>query len=202
MTSDDPKLGHPKQSVNYDLSQDPKEARRDGIAAPSLQTINSDRKNPEDLMRQLGFEPTKHMTPLQFLLAVMNDDLNAVFKNETRRKRMEGKGGISMQYRLDAAKTASKYIHMEQPKMQVASATETGFGQELQKQISSGVSRVIQRETIIREIERISPDIPLAPASYPPEFLASIVEQDDQDLMEGDMDYDPDRDDSEYDATE
>ena len=100
-----------------------------------------------------------------------------------------------MQYRLEAAKTAAKFIHMEMPKLQITSQQEKGFGEELSNAIAAGSSRVIHRETIIREIERTSPDIPLAPASYPPDFIdTDIIEP--GDVTEGDLDYDPDRDDA------
>ena len=195
MTGDDLKLGHPKQRKNFDLSKEPRELRRDGEPSPRFETINSDRKDPETLMRQMGFEPTKNMNPLQFLLAVMNDDLAVLFKSEKRRECMEAKGGLSMQYRLEAAKTAAKFIHMEMPKLQITSQQEKGFGEELSNAIAAGSSRVIHRETIIREIERTSPDIPLAPASYPPDFIdTDIIEP--GDVTEGDLDYDPDRDDA------
>lgn len=194
MPEDDLKLGHPKQRINYDLSKQSKEAMKHGQKAPKLDKIYSDRKDPLDIMRQLGFEPTKHMTPIQFLLAVMNDDLDTIFKNPSRRERMERKGGIAMQYRLDAAKSVAKFIHMEMPKMQITSQADKGFGEELASAINNGNDRVVQREIIIKEIERISPDIPLAPASYPPDFIdAEIVEE--EDIIEGDVNYNPDEDD-------
>lgn len=199
MAEDDQKIGHPKQRKKYDLSVEHRELRRDGLPAPSFKSVRSDQKSPEDLMRELGFEPTKDMTPLQFLLAVTNDRLDLIFKNETRRKRIEGKGGLAMQYRLEAAKTAVKYTEMEMPKMQIQSNADAGFGEQLQNAIASGMTRVIQRETIIREIERISPDVPLAPASYPPDFHRPIIDAEIEDLSEGDTDYDPDRNDTDDD---
>lgn len=195
MAGDDQDLGHPKQRVDFDLSKDTRYLREKGFIAPELQPINSDRRTPEDLMRLLGFDPTTSMTPIQFLLAVMNDDLSRVFKNENRRKRMEGKGGLSIQYRLEAAKTAAKYLHMEMPKSQITKTEEVGFGDQLSSAIQSGNKRVVHRQTIIQEIERISPDIPLAPASYPPNFMDAELNDVDE-AMEGDTDYDPDRDDS------
>lgn len=190
MTGDDLKVGHPKQRKSFDLSKAPKAMRRLNKSTPTLEHTRSADRDPEDLMRQMGFEPTKKMTPLQFLLAVMNDDLELLFKNPERRNRINGKGGLAMSYRLEAAKTAAKYIHMQLPTTQITSQSEKGFGEELSNAIAAGTHRVVHRETIIREIEEISPDIPLAPASYPPDFLDAEYT-----TGEGDMDYDPDRDD-------
>ena len=188
---DGQKLGHPIQRVDHDLSQNPKNLRQKGFKAPDLvHGDRSDRRDPSDLMRQMGFDPSKHMNPLQFLLAVMNDDLDAIFKNEARKKRMEAKGGIAVNYRIECAKTAARYLHMELPKVTVQKDEDGGFGDSLSNAIAQGNERVRTRRVILEEIERISPQIPLAPASYPPDFQ-EVIEETDIDA-EGDMDYDPD----------
>jgi len=187
------KLGHPIQRVSHDLSREPRRIREQGQTV-SIQpnASKADTRSPDDMMRQMGFDPTKKMNPLQFLLAVMNDDLEVIFKNEKRRNRMEGKGGIAMSYRIEAAKTASRYLHMELPKITVSKDDKGGFGDSLSQAINQGNERVRTRRVIIEEVERISPDIPLAPASYPPALEGVIECQDDDDMAEGDMDYDPD----------
>lgn len=184
-------LGHPRQRKSFDLSQEPRELRRDDKQSPDLvHGVNSDRRDPADMMRQMGFDPTKNMNPLQFLIAVMNDDIDKLFKNEKRRKRIEGRGGIAINYRIEAAKTAAKFIHMELPKVSIQKDEGDGFGDSLSNAIAQGNERVRTRRVILEEIERISPQIPLAPASYPPDFQEAIEETDMD--AEGDMDYDPD----------
>lgn len=164
------KLGHPIQREDLDLTREPREARHHGHEAPQLPHDKSESRDPVNLMQAMGFSPTKHMTPLQFLLAVVNDDIHAIFKNEKRLKRIEGRGGIAINYRIEAAKTAAKYLHMEQPKLSVQKNEDAKFGDELSSNIAKANERVQRRTTIIETIERISPDVPLAAASYPPVF--------------------------------
>lgn len=186
-------VGHPKQRKSHDLSKNPKVLRQKGYKAPDLvHGDRSDSRSPDDMMRQMGFDPTKNMNPLQFLIAVMNDDLDLIFKNEKRRLRMEGKGGLAVNYRIEAAKTAAKYIHMELPKVTMTQDDKNGFGESLTNAITQGNERIRTRRMIIEEVERISPNIPLAPASYPPAFQDDVIEADDDILAEGDTDYDPD----------
>jgi len=184
----------PHQRTSYDLSKDSYLVRRHGGKKDApIDNTPSDKRTPDDLMRQMGFEPSKSMNPLQFLLAVMNDDLDAIFKNEARRKRMEQKGGMALSYRLEAAKTASKYMHMELPKVSIQKDETNGFGEALSNAIEKGNERSITRRMILEEVQNISPDLPLAPASYPPEFEAHIDHIVDADKMvEGDTNYDPD----------
>ena len=188
------KVGHPIQRKSHDLSQEARRLRESGKSTITLEHgSNAETRSPEDMMRQMGFDPSKYMNPLQFLIAVQNDDLELIFKNEKRRARMEGKGGIAMSYRLEAAKTASKYLHQQLPSITVSKNEGGGFGESLSKAITQGHERVRTRRMIIEEVERISPDIPLAPASYPP-ALEQVIDQvqDDDDMAEGDTDYDPD----------
>lgn len=188
------KIGHPIQRKSHDLSQEPRRLKEKGRSikiAPD--PTKAEARSPDDLMRQMGFDPSKYMNPLQFLIAVQNDDLDLIFKNEKRRARMEGKGGIAMSYRTECAKTAAKYLHQQLPAINITKSDDGGFGDGLSQAISQGHERVRTRRVIIEEVERISPDIPLAPASYPP-ALAEVIdqEQDDIDMAEGDTDYDPD----------
>jgi hypothetical protein len=148
-------------------------------------------------MRQLGFDPTENMSPLQFLMAVYNDRLDLIFKNVKRRARAESKGGISIAYRLEAAKTVAKYIHMEMPKMQINESEKDTFGKDLAEAAARGNDRIRTKRIILEAVERISPDIPLPPASYPPDFeemiQGSVVREVQEE--EGDTSYNPDDDD-------
>lgn len=186
---DGQEVGHPIQRKSFDLTQDPRELRRDGKKAPDLMHGDrSDRRDPEDIMRQMGFDPSKNMTPLQFLIAVMNDDIDAIFKNEKRKTRIEGKGGIAMSYRIEAAKTAAKFMHMELPKVTYQKEEGGSFGEGLAQAIAQGNERIRTRRVIMEEIERISPDVPLAQASYPPDFVPAI----ESDIIDQEEDYEPD----------
>jgi hypothetical protein len=167
--------------------------------APRLNNATSDNRSPAMMMRSLGFCPTKHMTPLQFLIAVMNDELDMVFKNEKKKEQTRSKGGIAMSYRVECAKTAAKYMHMEMPKVEVREEG-TGFGEALMRAASAGDERVRKRTMIIEQIERISPDVPLPDANYPPMYGQNNSVVLDEDGMiegevlnpDGDKDYNPD----------
>lgn len=195
----DAPIGHPIQRKDFDLSTDPRELRRDGKEAPVLaHGDRSDQRTPEAMMRQMGFEPSENMTPLQFLIAVYNDDLDKIFKDEKRRSRMKTKGGLALSYRIEAAKTTAKFLHQEAPK---PTAIDTGgeqFAAKLEQAMAEGNLRITQRETILERVMQIAPDVPLAPASYPPDFAAidaQIVERGNDDEEEedfGDPDGDPD----------
>lgn len=194
MMDRDGRKDHPVQRIDLDLSQEPRELRRDGLPAPELiSDRHSNTRNPTEMMRAMGFDPTKNFTPLQFLMAVVNDDLDMIFKNEKRRERMRGKGGLALSYRIEAAKTAAKFMHKEQPKALVKDDGADNFGESLTKAIQGGHQRITRKTFILEEVENISPDIPLAPASYPPAF-ADAIEQEDP-AAEGDTDYNPDDDD-------
>lgn len=197
---DDPKVGHPIQRYDLDISKTAHYINNygDGKSKPVKMDnkSNSVGRSPDDIMRSMGFEPSRYMNPLQFLLAVINDDLDALFKNEKRKARIAGKGGVSVNHRLAAAQTASRYFHMELPKIAITKDETDRFGESLAEAIESGNDRVRTRRIIMEEVERISPDIPLAPASYPPELEQHINGTDVEDDIEpeGDMDYDPDDD--------
>lgn len=188
-------VGYPKEITRNNLTEPPKLARYKGRKAPSfIVGEKSDRRSPADLMRALGFEPTRYMNPLQFLIAVMNDDLDLIFRNEARKKRMMAKGGLAVNYRIEAAKTAARYFHMELPKVTVTKDEGSGFGASLMESIEEANERASTktRRIIIEEVQRISPDIPLTPASYPPGF--DLRDEDSIIDAEGDTDYDPDND--------
>lgn len=193
----------PKQIADHDLTTSKNgEARK--ANAPSLGSTNAEYRHPADIMRALGFCPTKHMNPLQFLLAVMNDDLDLVFKRETKRAQAEARGGIGLEYRIECAKSAVKYIHMEMPKVSITDDVGN-FGESLRNASSAGLERVHRKTMIIEEIERISPDVPLAAANYPPHLglgdkpvimnEAGIIEGEDLN-PDGDQNYNPDVDDA------
>lgn len=138
----------------------------------------ADLRSPAYVMRSLGFDPLDTLTPLQFLVAVMNDDVDKIYRDPAKREKMRKKG-ITMPYRIEAAKTASRFIHMAMPSVHVTADTETAFGESLAKAIASGEQRVRTKRVILETIEQISPDLPLPEASYPPAFFepARIIEE-------------------------
>jgi hypothetical protein len=191
----------PPQHADRDLTSNTNgKARPEN--APMLTPVNGGYKSPATLMHELGFTPTKHMTPLQFLVAVYNDDLDLVFKNQKKKDAAEAKGGISLSYRVECAKSAGRYMHMEMPKVSV---TDEGgnFGAALADAARAGDKRVERRTTIIETVENISPDMPLASANYPPMFASKgrvidqdgIIEGDPALNPEGEKGYNPDVDD-------
>jgi len=189
----------PVQHKDYDITAERELARP--ANSPPLSKANADVRNPATMMREMGFDPNTSMTPLQFLVAVYNDDVEKIYNNEVKRKRIEMKGGIGMSYRIEAAKTASKYIHMEMPK--VVLGDETGnFGESLMKAARAGDGRLRTKTMIIETVERISPDVPLPEASYPPIYgQIKPVVVDEVGMVEGevlppegDKDYNPDAD--------
>jgi hypothetical protein len=197
-----PCLEPPVQKRDVDISGH--EYQESGKRSPIGHGTISDHRSPAMLMRQMGFEPNDTMTPLQFLVAVMNDDLEKIFKNPTRRKRYEDKGGIGLTYRVECAKTAAKYLHMQMPSVQISEEGSGSFGNQLAKAVTEGNERVRTKRIILETIERISPDMPLPEASYPPAFGKHVtrtemnyIDATEQELSnaEGDTDYDPDRDD-------
>lgn len=188
----------PAQNTVYDLTGVTLgKAKKEG--APELRHTKTEFKEPDEIMRSLGFTPDKYMNPLQFLLAVMNDDLNLVFRNEKRRRATEAKGGISIAYRIECAKTAAKYFHKEMPKLQITTEKDSNFGEVLTA-AQAGNERILRQTVILEQIERISPDIPIPPASYPPHLSISdarVVHEDgtvEGETLnpEGDTAYDPD----------
>lgn len=153
------------------------------------------------MMRTMGFDPNTTMTPLQFLVAVYNDDLEKIFRNETKRKDAESRGGIGLSYRVEAAKTASRYIHMEMPKVSISDDTGN-FGESLAQAARAGNERLRTKTMIIETIERISPDVPLPEASYPAMYgqnSEKVINEDGSVAgetlpPEGDKEYNPDAD--------
>lgn len=188
-----------KQLEQYDLCTTPRQNKN----KPPISSDPVEYRSPAAMMRQMGFDPTKYMTPLQFLTAVMNDDLDLVFRNKKRRENYEKRGGIGINYRVEAAKTAAKYMHMEMPKVNINEGNDGKFGDELAKSIASGQERVRTKRVILETVERISPDMPIPDASYPPVFdqmqpdrsdhIVDANEMVDHGLNpEGDTEYNPD----------
>ncbi len=185
----------PRQIENYDLSG------KDARARPPISSTNTAYRTPAELMREMGFDPASTMTPMQFLLAVLNNHLDRVYTNVKKKEKTEAAGGIGMGYRLEAAKTAAKYMHMEMPKVTIDDGREIGFGERLSERVHNGNERVRRRTTIIETVERESPDVPLPPANYPPVYNAKLVEdvrdaktfaEDEGINPEGDKEYNPD----------
>lgn len=171
-------IGHPIERKAHDLCSEPY-WKKSGIDAPApdpMRTPTADR-TPAQMMRSMGFDPTKNMTPLQFLVAVLNDDLDLIFKRKDRRALAEKKGGIALSIRVEAAKAAAKYMHQQLPNVTVIDETKGGYGEGLSSKVSKADERVRTRRVIIEEVERISPDMPLPPASYPPDFQPDIDAQ-------------------------
>lgn len=177
------------RGAGYDLASAPHSNRHPPVKCDTP----NDYKSPAVMMRELGFAPDKYMTPMQFLVALMNDDLALIFKNEKRRKNMENKGGIGLSHRLEAAKTAAKYMHMQMPSVQIQKGEDNSFGNKLAEAVASGNERVRTKRIILETIERISPDVPLPPANYPAAFGGTEIEgRVVEGNPEGDTEYDPD----------
>lgn len=180
----------PVQREDLDLSQRPN--GNPHIENPArLPHWGTDYRSPADMMRSMGFDPNSTMTPLQFLVAVYNDDLDKVFRNEKRRDRMKAKGGIAMSYRTEAAKTAAKYMHMQMPQVAVTKDERSTFGAELAAGIAKGGDRIRTKRVILETVERISPELPLPPAQYPPGY-EGVIDAQIVEMAEGDTNYDPD----------
>lgn len=206
------KVVPPKMRQDLDLTQPPKQIPH--ANTPQRDKTNVLFKSPEDMMVEMGFDPeTGNLTPLQFMLAVMNDDVDKIYRQKKKREMMRTKG-IGMNYRLDAAKTSSRYMHMAQPQLTVGSRDEDDFHRKLEDNIREGNDRYIRKQMIIETVERVSPDMPLQDASYPPVFSEGgtqengstqafdasqvmkgdtlIIEQEPLPPAEGNMDYNPD----------
>lgn len=188
----------PVQLVNYDLTKERPNGRQPN--SPPMTNERSDYRNPAAMMRDMGFDPNTTMTPLQFLVAVYNDDLEKVYRSEKKRKEVEDKGGIGMSYRLEAAKTATKFVHMEMPKIQINEGETSTYGDKLVQAGLAGNERLRTRQMIIETVERISPDAPLSEAIYPPIYNQKPEHDDAGRILldgeyvkpEGDKDYNPD----------
>jgi len=150
-----------------------------------------------EMMRLMGFDPTSHMTPLQFLVAVINDRTDLVYKNESKRNMIELKGGIGISYRVLAAQTAVKYMHQEMPKLQVNINPEGKFADALSKSLARAEQRVYDRAAIIDEAGRFVVEVPLGEANYPPVFKEGAEDFPGSESLngtnaEGDTNYNPD----------
>lgn len=182
----------PRQHTDFDLSVASRNSENPAIVRRGRP---GGLRSPAELMRDLGFCPDENMNPMQFLIAVMNDDVDKIYKQKNKREMMRKKG-IGMNYRITCAQTAAKFMHMAMPQVQIQAQGEGKFADELAKAISAGEMRIDRKTVIMETVERISPDMPLPDASYPPAFaeLEPAVEEATI-LAEGDTDYDPDRDD-------
>lgn len=176
--------------------------------APKFNHTEASSREPVQMMRDMGFDPNKYMTPLQFLLAVTNDDVDMIYRDQKKAEKTKERGGIGLSYRMECAKTAAKFLHMEMPKLELKADVTNTFTEELQRAVISGNARIEARESIIKTIEDTNPDVPLAPASYPPVFEGKtlnnngeFVDQHDENYFgdmdtfappEGDTEYDPD----------
>ena len=155
----------PRNKRLFDLSTIPYESDD----PPDMRPVPSAYRSPAQMMRDMGFAPDKNMTPLQFLIAVMNDRADLLYKQEKKRNMMEGKG-IGLKYRIECAKTAAKYMHMQMPSVQISEDASGQFAENLAKSVARGEERVRTRQMIIETVERVSPDLPLEKPSYPPAF--------------------------------
>jgi hypothetical protein len=170
-------VGKPKQRTEKDLHRKPSTLkRRLDDKQVHLQKGPATGRSPDDIMRSMGFAPTATMNPLQFLIAVMNNDLEKIYNMEIALVKARSKGGIALNYRVDAAKTAARYIHMEMPKTTIDKSDEAGgLGMGLLQAMAEGNARLNQKALILETIQQMSPDMPLPAASYPPTF-GQIIE--------------------------
>lgn len=168
------KVGHPHQTKDYDLSGRACDVRRTG-KAPPLENIRSDYRTPAQMMRALGFDPSKHMDPMQFMMAVLNDRVDLIYTRKKPLARAE-ENGISISYRLECAKVMAKYMYMEMPKLSLQqNETVERFSDELASRIASGDVRVRSKRLIIETVEAVSPDMDVGKANYPP-HLQNVLE--------------------------
>jgi hypothetical protein len=182
--------GFPHVNKDTDLSVSPRHLQEAGrkLERSTNARINAEYRSPAEMMRELGFSPSRYMNPLQFLVAMLNDDVELIYKNKKKREMTLAKGGLSIQHRLEAAKTAAKYMHMAMPTVNVNKNEGASFGAELAAAVSAGDQRVRTRRMIIETVEKISPNEPIAQASYPPVFSAIVdaraVDYEDADYAE------------------
>ena len=99
------KIGLPIQRKDYDLTKD---TDKTDNPPEALSHDDSRFRSPAALMRQMGFDPTSSMTPLQFMTAVYNDDLEKIFKPGKRLETYKSKGGIALSYRLERPNTFTR----------------------------------------------------------------------------------------------
>lgn len=171
-------IGHPIERKAYDHASEQNWTKPGAYAPrPDPMRTPSDDRTPAQMMRAMGFDPTKNMTPLQFLVAVYNNELGLIFKNEKRRILTETRGGIALSSRIEAAKVAAKYMHQQLPNVTILDETKGGYGEGLSSKVAKADERVRTRRVIIEEVDRISPQVPLPAASYPPDFEPDIEAQ-------------------------
>ncbi len=146
----------------------------DGSAiAPHVSAFD---KSPAELMREMGFDPcTGDMTPLEFLVAVMNDRADKVYRNERKRKLYQERG-IALTYRVSAAKAAARYMHMEMPKLTYVEAEQAGYSGTLAEKVSQGQARVTRKTVILEQVEMMAPDHPVSPAQYPESIQKHFID--------------------------
>ena len=172
------KPGFPVQKKDLKLSISAVDAKVRGQEAPQLTHHSADNRTPEQMMDAMGFAPSKNMTPLQFLLAIVNDRTDLIYKSDSKRKRVDANGGISIQYRIEAAKTAARYIHQMMPQIQITKDAGSEFSKELAQALSAGQMRVRSRSVILETVSKSGQELLPDPASYPPVF-AEIAKDDD-----------------------
>lgn len=169
------KAGFPKMVKDYDLTKE-----RNGMAKthdmPQLSNSSSQAQSPDEMMRILGFEPTQYMNPLQFLLAVMNNDTHAVYSDPTKLRNANCKGGFSIKYRIECAKIAARFMHMAMPKLNINSNADSKFSHDLQRAIADSNHRLLNREKIIEHVHATKPKgSELEPAAYPDVFKPESI---------------------------
>lgn len=178
-------------------------------AADKKRGVAVENRSPAEIMRENGLDPHKHMTPLQFLMAVVNNDVESVYKSEKKRAEIDAKGGFGIGSRIECARTAVRYFHQERAPEKVADQADSGFAQQMADALAGGNHRISMREVIVENAYKTSPDMPLPDASYPPAFdpnptveREAVPSQGGQALTpeyelppaEGVTDYDPDLD--------
>ena len=179
-----PPLTHPKQlpgfeDVDLSVTRDPVTNCKTGVLS------NGHAARPAQLMRDMGFDPDANITPLQFLTAVVNDDIDLLFKHGVKGNRLKAKGGLGISYRLKAAEVAAKYFHEAVPSLKVTANADAEYSKALVDALMRGNARVEMRPVLLQQINNISADVPLARASYPPALQEVIEAQ----IQEEDGDY-------------
>jgi hypothetical protein len=80
------------------------------------------KKTPQDIMRELGVSEESWKSPLEFLLAVLNNDLAAI----------GGDKAPTMQQRIDAARIASRFCHQALPNLVEQTVTHS-WGEKIKE---------------------------------------------------------------------
>lgn len=178
------------------------------VATTNGRGASPENQSPAAMMREHGLNPHEYMTPVQFLIAVFNNDIAKVYpgqSGEKKRAELEKKGGIGIGYRIECARAAAKFIHRELQADKGDDGAQSTFAIEMQHAMSKGNNRIRMREVIIEQAHATGPQEELPPASYPdafrPEEARPMAQQEARLIAHemvpeaaGEVGYDPDLD--------